>query len=354
MTRYTAAVRFLLSVWIFFPGCDSDVTCKDDNGASVDWYIIYKLPSEFGGGLKYFYMDDSTNGWIPSSKKISESGALANTLKPLLDFYVLRTEHFGYLLYNDEPPDQGAASSSYGHSKGVVMLDKQTGVWLSHSTPKFPTYRNRNFWPNNGNTNAQTFLCVTYPYNSFTDIGVQLKYIHIYSFDSDLPNTFPEELRCVAQRRCFPTTQPWFRRVALTSNAGREFYSFAKYTRFRDDLYSGLISEAVKKNLYVRTWGNKGRTELLPSNCSIPYHVYNVKYVKLSQTVSFSDTVDHSKWCVTADGNMSCITDMNRMRSQISRGGGAICNNDPVVGMAFYALIETYEQCPSDAQHTEL
>ncbi|XP_054861478.1 deoxyribonuclease-2-alpha-like isoform X2 [Amphiprion ocellaris] len=299
-------------------------------------------------------MDDSTKRWRHSSKKISESGALANTLKPLLDFYVLKTEYFGYLLYNDQPPDQITASSSYGHSKGVVMLDKQTGVWLSHSTPKFPTYRNKNFWPNNGNVNAQTFLCVTYPYNSFRDIGVQLKYIHVYSFDHDIPKTFHEELRCVAQRRCYPKTEPWYSIVKLTSNAGREFYSFAKYTRFGDDLYSGLISEVVEKNLYVRTWGKKGRTELLPSNCSIPYYVYNVKDVKLSRKVSFSDTVDHSKWCVTPNGAMSCIADTNRMRSQISRGGGAICNNDPVVGMAFYALVQTPEPCPSAAQHTEL
>ncbi|XP_051803468.1 deoxyribonuclease-2-alpha-like [Acanthochromis polyacanthus] len=317
-------------------------------------YILYKLPSKFGGGLEYLYMDDSTNGWILSSKIISESGALANTLKPLLDFYTLRTEHFGYLLYNDDPPINVAVSKSFGHSKGVVMLDRQTGVWLSHSTPRFPTYCNRNFWPNNGNVNAQTFLCVTFPYATFRDIGVQLKYIHIYSFDFDLPTTFPMELQCVAQRSCYPKTEPWSRKVTLTSNAGREFISFAKYTRFGDDLYSGLISKDVKKNLYVRTWGNPGKTKLLPSNCSIPYHVYNVKDVQLSQTVSFIDTVDHSKWCVTADGAMSCIADMNRMRSQISRGGGAICTDYPVVGRAFYTLIKTPEPCPSDAQHTEL
>lgn len=55
--------------------------------------------------------------------------------------------------------------------KGVVMLDRQTGVWLSHSTPRFPVYRNRNFWPNNGNTNAQTFMCVTFSYDQFKEIG---------------------------------------------------------------------------------------------------------------------------------------------------------------------------------------
>lgn len=55
--------------------------------------------------------------------------------------------------------------------KGVVMLDRRTGVWLSHSTPRFPKYRNKNFWPDSGSVNGQTFMCVTYSYNTFKDIG---------------------------------------------------------------------------------------------------------------------------------------------------------------------------------------
>uniref|UniRef100_A0A3Q1GFM6 Deoxyribonuclease-2-alpha n=1 Tax=Acanthochromis polyacanthus TaxID=80966 RepID=A0A3Q1GFM6_9TELE len=230
--RYHTKKTFLLSVWIFFPGCDSDVRCRNDSGAPVDWYILYKYPHKAkqpGSGLKYLYMDDRTNGWILSSKIINESGALANTLKPLLDFY---TKHFGYILYNDQPPKPCPASSSHGHSKGVVMLDTQTGVWLSHSTPKFPAYRNRNFWPNNGNRNAQTFLCVTFPHATFRDIGKQLKYIHVYPFDYYIPTDFPKELGCLTKQGCYPTTSPWFRIATLTSNAGRKFYSFAKYSRF--------------------------------------------------------------------------------------------------------------------------
>ncbi|XP_051803449.1 deoxyribonuclease-2-alpha-like [Acanthochromis polyacanthus] len=344
----TAAVRFLLSVWIFIPGCDSYVTCRNDNGEPVDWYVIYKYPHMIGGGLEYLYMDGSTNFWAPSFMKINESGALANTLEPLLDFYDNPTTDFGYLLYNDQPPGCNA-DLAYGHSKGVVMLDTQTGVWLSHSTPRFPTYRNGNFWPNNGNRNAQTFLCVTFPYNIFGEIGEQLKYIHVFPFDHYIPTTFPNELRCIAQRNCDPPRAPWNRTATLTSIAGRSFYSFAKYSHFEDDLYSGLISRFLRKNLFVRTWGNPGQSHLLPSNCSNPdCHVYNVKEVMLPQAF-LTDTVDHSKWCVTEDGPFSCIADLNRVESQKTRGGGAICTIDPAVGMAFYALVNTYEPCLSDA-----
>ncbi|KAI3368256.1 hypothetical protein L3Q82_007973 [Scortum barcoo] len=241
-------IRFLLSVGILFQGCDSDVKCKNDNGDMVDWYILYKMPS-VNGGLTYLYMDQSTNGWKLSNKMInSESGTLANTLKPLFDYYDRKTEGFGYMLYNDQPPEPYVAPASFGHSKGVVMLDKQTGVWLSHSTPKFPTYRRKDFWPSSGSQNGQTFMCVTYSYSEFKQI----------------------------------------------------------------DLYSGLIVNHMTHNLYVKSWGKMRRPLPSNCSTSIPHHVYNVKEVKLLNMQPFNNTVDHSKWCVTSDGGWTCIADMNR------------------------------------------
>lgn len=123
-------MRFFLSVGILFQGCDSDVKCRNDNGDEVDWlvdilssgsfifsltlsvtrihntmylstyiirYILYKLPKVTGKGLSYLYMDESTNGWKLSKKKIdSTSGTVANTLKPLLDFYDRKVTYSKY------------------------------------------------------------------------------------------------------------------------------------------------------------------------------------------------------------------------------------------------------------------
>ncbi|XP_070765372.1 deoxyribonuclease-2-alpha-like [Enoplosus armatus] len=343
MAGYGTMMRFLFSVGILFQGCDSDVKCRNDAGNEVDWYILYKLPKVNGDGLSYLYMDESSNGWKLSKKTInSKSGTLANTLKPLLDFYDRKTEGFGYMLYNDQPPDPYAGPASFGHSKGVVMLDKKTGVWLSHSTPRFPTYCSKDFWPSSGGINAQTFMCVTYSYDTFKEIGLQLKYIHAYSYDSVIPTTFYNELQCVAQRSCYPKKEPWFRVMTLTSMKGRNFSSFAKYTRFGDDLYSGLIANYLKQNLYVKSWRKNGHP--LPSNCSVPHHVFNVKEVKL-EGKSFRDTVDHSKWCVAPVGGWTCIADINREVSQMKRGGGAICTKDFAVAKVFNAIISQYEPC---------
>ncbi|XP_037530529.1 deoxyribonuclease-2-beta-like [Nematolebias whitei] len=352
MTGHTS-IGLLFSVGILFHFCYCEVKCRNDEDEEVDWFILYKLPNVNNAGLLYLYMDESTNGWQLSQKEInSRSGSLGNTLKPLLDFYDRKTEGFGYMLYNDQPPDPYAAPSSFGHSKGVVMLDRQHGLWLSHSTPKFPTYRNKDFWPKNGNSNAQTFICVNFPYAQFKAIGVQLKYIHAYSYDSVVPTTFHEELRCVAQRSCLPRKAPWSSVTTLTSMMGRSFTSFAKYGRFKNDLYSSLIADYVSEDLFVKGWGKL--REPLASNCSSTAHIYNVKEVKLPRRKPFSDTQDHSKWCVTSDGSLTCIADMNRERSQMDRGGGAICTADPVVGRVFRALIFQYEPCKQSNSEREL
>ncbi|KAM6921979.1 deoxyribonuclease-2-alpha-like [Xenentodon cancila] len=339
-------MRFLLSVGILLQGCHSDVKCKNDEGVEVAWYILYKQPNVNGLGESYLYMDESSNGWRVSRESInSQSGSLGRTLQPLLDFYDRRTEGFGYMLYSDQPPHPYTAPQSFGHSKGIVMLDRQTGVWLSHSTPKFPTYRKKDFWPESGNVNAQTFICVTFPYDQFKEIGLQLMYIHVYSYDYDVPRTFHTELQCVALRSCYPKFKPWTRSTALTSVSGRSFISFAKYTRFGDDLYSGLIGKSIPQNIFVKAWGTLRQP--LASNCSssIPHHVYNVETVQLPNGEHFRNTKDHSKWCVAEDHRWTCVADMNREKSQMSRGGGAICTDNPVVGKAFYELISTYEPC---------
>ncbi|KAI1891982.1 hypothetical protein AGOR_G00149310 [Albula goreensis] len=220
------------------------------------------------------------------------------------------TENFGFILYNDQPPDPNRmASASFGHSKGVVMMDGNTGVWLSHSTPKFPAgTKKTTFWPSSGNQNGQTFFCGTYEYSEFQNIAVQLMW-HI-----------------------------------MTSLAGNRFFSLAKYHRFGDDLYSGLLQKDLGTAIYAKSWGRMRNP--LPSNCSIQHSVLNVKMVQLYD--AFPITVDHSKWCVSVNISRpwTCIADMNRDRSQMSRGGGAVCTDLPAVWSAFSQAVYISEPCP--------
>ncbi|XP_033878301.1 deoxyribonuclease-2-alpha-like isoform X2 [Acipenser ruthenus] len=274
----------------------ADVSCKNEKGASVDWFILYKLPNDKkGSGLKYLYMDESSNGWIFGKNNINDSGsAVAQTLEPLFKYVERKTEGFGYLLYNDQPPTNKVPASSFGHSKAK-----------------------------------------------------QLQYIHIFSFDYAIPQTFPLDLQCVAQRTCYPKKAPWDRKLEMTSLAGSTFVSFAKYARYGDDLYSGLLVEPLGDDLLAKGWGRLHNP--LPSNCSVKHNVYNVKSVKLPVIPPFNITSDHSKWCVTMGkktGIWTCIADMNREISQMRRGGGAVCTSNTAVWKAFSKMVDRYEKCP--------
>lgn len=112
------------------------------------------------------------------------------------------------------------------------------------------------------------------------------------------------------------------------------------------DLYSAVLDKHMGGDFYAKSWGRLRHP--LPSNCSVPNIVYNVEYVQLPTTESFKDTIDHSKWCVTVDESSeqwTCIADMNREVSQESRGGGAVCTDNPAVWSAFSSIVYDYQPC---------
>ena len=70
-----------------------------------------------------------------------------------------------YYLYNDQP-DNGVASDTYGHTKGVVAADIDThrgGLWIVHSTPHWPasTGKAKFYFPPEEIKFGQTFLCLS-------------------------------------------------------------------------------------------------------------------------------------------------------------------------------------------------
>ncbi|XP_042560805.1 deoxyribonuclease-2-alpha-like [Clupea harengus] len=393
-----------LGVLLTLGGCaaSTSISCQNEHGQAVDWYILYKQPSiDDQNGLRYLYMDESTSGWVQGQYTIDDKqSAVGQTLKPLFDHYATETDTFGYILYNDQPPppyrtgsssyghskgknpyrtgsssyghSKGknpyrTGSSSYGHSKGkkltcreqapsaqlveqdasVVLMSQSTGIWLSHSTPDFPGFDIDSFWPKSGYHNGQTFICGTYKYTAFRDIAIQLQYIHVNAFNSHIPTSFFPELQCVARKGCFPKEAPWYRQLDMTTLSGHKFVSYAKYGRAHDDLYSDVLDKYLGSEFYAKGWGRLRRP--LPSNCSVPNYVYNVESVQLPTTEPFSVTVDHSKWCVTVDKSprpWTCIADMNREVSQESRGGGAVCTDNAAVWKAFSSVVFTYEPCP--------
>ncbi|XP_038640808.1 deoxyribonuclease-2-alpha-like [Scyliorhinus canicula] len=338
-----------LIVACFTSSVIADISCYDDDGQPVDWFIIYKLPKHVNKtGLGYMYMDPSTNGWRAGKHSINDTTcAVGATLQQYYKKAKYQNDDMAYVFYNDQIPDN---SESYGgHTKGVVLLDQKQGFWLVHSTPHFPDKAGQLYtWPHSGEKNGQSLLCVTYLYSQFKDIGTQLLYNNPRVYAHSLPNPFDLNLVNMTKAAAGKRAQgpPWKNEVTLTSAAGKHFTSFAKYRKFGDDLYAGWVAEAFHSDLFVQTWLNSAHT--LRSNCSMTYAVYNVRNITFGAKIRFDTHEDHSKWCVTIPGagaKWTCIGDINRDEAQEHRGGGTVCTDDPVVWDSFSSLVASCEIC---------
>lgn len=78
------------------------------------------------------------------------------------------------MLYNDEPPEY-LTSFELGHTKGAILADSDTGFWLIHSVPKFPTSPGKHqqySYPETGLIYGQSFLCITLKTQNLNIVGM--------------------------------------------------------------------------------------------------------------------------------------------------------------------------------------
>ncbi|XP_027707132.1 deoxyribonuclease-2-alpha isoform X2 [Vombatus ursinus] len=328
------------------------ISCYGDAGQPVDWFVTYKLPAlpDSLKGLNYMYLDGNSGGWQEGAISIdSTQGAVGRTMNQL---YQGNLSELAYLLYNDQPPlGNGGPDTTYrGHTKGVLLLNRDSGIWLVHSVPHFPPHANSSYnWPQTAQTYGQTLLCVTFTYSQFREIGKQLTYTYPQVYDYRLEGTFAQdlpELKRAAEGH-HVGQGPWNRGVTLTSRAGVVFQSFAKFNDFQDDLYSGWLTTALGSDLFVQFWPRTSK--VLPSNCSGPFHVLNVLELAFPDSTMppFSATHDHAKWCVALNSTWTCIGDLNRNYAEEHRGGGTLCSQMPALWKAFRPLVRKFEPCSS-------
>ncbi|XP_067892726.1 deoxyribonuclease-2-beta [Heterodontus francisci] len=352
MKAHSLHVPFFLLIIHLSPSI-AEISCRDEADRPVDWFVIYKLPKHevhhaFGTGLKYMYLDPSTADWQQSKHLVNTTeSAVGRTLQQLYSTYRSEVNDRAYFIYNDGAPSL-PYEMNHGHTKGVLLFDKTQGFWLIHSVPRFPPFPERGYsWPSSGKKNGQTLFCFTYKYSQVTEIGKQLLYNNPRVYNWSLPGIFlPElsDLQYVAEGG-YVSKSPWTRRTELTSSGGLQFQSFAKYKHFEDDIYAAWVAQILKTDLLVETWN--GSKHELPSNCSLPKHVYNVIRVKLPGPAPFYSDNDHSKWCVSLHYSEQwiCIGDLNRTFGQMWRSGGLLCTQHLSIYKAFRRSVSWYKNC---------
>jgi deoxyribonuclease-2 len=343
----------------------SYLRCRDEvTGEALDWFTLYKMPKMsdqkkansklLQEGTAYMYMTNSQQEkWRYSSISMNDSTSIAaKTLEPL---YNNNNSTIGYILYNDQADK---VSVTRGHTKGVLMFDESSIVWLIHSIPHFPPMRSQKQYYIKGSqcVYGQSMLCLSMKIENLEAISKQFMFNYPQIYDYFIPDTLRnsntlETLMQVLDGK-HVKTEPWSNVELLQTWSGEKMLYFAKYTNFQDDLYSGLVAPHLNSSLFTETWSNGIGT--LSSNCSLDfkYHVMNVENIKFVDYdgIQFSVHHDHSKIALTdhteSNVKVTCIGDINRQAEQFKRGGGTVCfMQNEKVWTAYRSIVDSVQSC---------
>ncbi|VDM39460.1 unnamed protein product [Toxocara canis] len=333
----------------FLIACVASFKCKDQNNKDVDWFAVYKMPllkdSSVAGvndGYAFYYIDERNKYFTPSQVPINENNqqkvffffqSIAYTLEQY--YRSQQDSNVFHVMYNDEPAEmtstarlfvnkmgssgRRAASAQFGHTKGtltrtlhgVAFFDRQSGIWLVHSIPKFPP-PNAYQYPESATQYGQSILCITMKYSELSKLVVGSA-IAVATF---VVHTARTAYVFEAISGKYHRKSPFYHIADLVSAGGHHFKAFAKTKKFDKDLYDGLVAPQLSIPLTVETWR---RGMEVPLECNAKFIVLDVQYVKVGRTKRFKSTKDHSKFAISSDREQPfvCIGDINRMVSVV-------------------------------------
>ncbi|KAL1427229.1 hypothetical protein MTO96_017523 [Rhipicephalus appendiculatus] len=336
----------------------SSPRCKNQAGDNVDWFLIYKLPKNTDGSFKsnggeFMYVDAVSssikNGlryWPLSQQDLyKDENPVAFTLAPLYE--KTPRQDILYFVYNDQPPEPHKMKAGRAHSKGVVLFDNDVGVWLLHSVPRFGggLQSGKYSFPDNARVNGQMFMCVTFKTPKVNEIARLLRTEYANVHDKHVPRTMKDKFSEVklldnnifvgtsrkgqkGRGKAGRTRQEDLYTADLISDGGLQLQAYAKRKTAHKDLFE-VLAKDLKGEIAVQSWRN-GNGVSLPNVNGSDFSVVNIAAVIMrydyNNTVSFSTSMDHSKWAVSVDHDDFCFSSMNRQESQkLRRGGEALC-----------------------------
>jgi deoxyribonuclease II len=236
----------------------SAFSCLDEQGLPVDSWIALAQNSRY-----QYYYHDPLRGFIKSNYRTNQTseGCIMSTMSQLYA-QDLDLTNVAYGLFNDDPPPPlDVASSTYAHSKGVVMTNDQSGFWLIHSKPNWPNQRAGGPIPFPDTTYAQSLMCLTLNASMFDTVAAGFLINYPYLYDSFISPNLATAL---------PTFNSWVnkgkstvtnRTFEITSRDGHKFLQFAKSKSWGKDLYDDFVAPVLNQSIHVETWrsGSGGR-----------------------------------------------------------------------------------------------
>jgi deoxyribonuclease-2 len=384
ITHHTMAhssLRLLFSFFFVYSLCYflnvNGLGCIDQKGNSVGWWVMLKFPIISGSsdplakaGYAYLYAD--VNNPILTYPEMSlndTSGALSRTMTQIYS----ASSSTSWYFYDDEHPD-GSEYDSFGHTKGCMGLNSQSGFWLIHSVPRFPAIPESGVsfsYPEEEAKYGQSFLCLSLSTSEINTVAslqlIDKPSIFTSQLTSATSSAAPNVVSLIGGKSF--VTSPTSTNETITTTDGTSFVVFAKNSEWDNELYEYAVAPYLNSDLYVESWmvclfsfflfssssihspsflfPHQDGVGPLPSYCKPKYN-YNVQDIRqlAFSSIAYTETEDHSKWAITSDGdNYVCIGDINRQNGQLSRGGGTACQLNSKLWSSFSQLITNVDSC---------
>jgi deoxyribonuclease-2 len=264
-----------------------------------------------------------------------------------------------FILYNDEVPDEFEVdysnSSTFAHSKGVLVWTETKLFWLIHSVPKWPcivsneskvdswwsSFRTcicspfKCCWPwSDSMEKTSSTLCdipkgeTKYGQNfvllqiELTDDGLvesiikQLLFMNVQMYH--IQGDIQKEIDTLKKKVVPIARQSHLSVIEITPTLKH----YAKSHSYHIDIYESLVKMTGVEQCMVESWMRPAMEESLT--------VRHIKLIEWSDgdkhKIHLKESCDHSKWALSKGiGNKWVFMgDMNRMTSQHKRGGGGL------------------------------
>jgi deoxyribonuclease-2 len=236
----------------------SSIGCLDENGDAVDSWVSLAQNADY-----QYYWHNATVGFVKSEYDLNQTtdGCIMSTVNQLYASD-LNMSNIAYAMYNDDPPPPyGTASSTYAHSKGVLLFDDEQGFWLVHSKPNWPNSVANGAVGFPDTTYAQSLMCITLNTETFETIAKTNMVNYPYLYDSFVSSNLITAV---------PSFDEWINggksvednmTSTFVSAGGVPYTQFAKSKAWGKDLYEDLVAVGLNQSLNVETWrlGSGGR-----------------------------------------------------------------------------------------------
>ena len=345
-------IFFFISSLLLCINCQNEIYCRNPLGKEVDWYVVFLMPRSVSSDNKliYAYFDDNSSSF--QYHLYQESSFPPN----IITSYVTNNKNnsnINYFFWNDDDRRKDynfyTNSMEKAHSKGSLIYDKNNGVFLPHSLPRFPTRIIDNKilteLPSNAGYYGQHFLCISINKDTAENIVELLNYINIKNNASvkkdkvnKIGNIWVERL--ININNTFDVNYPKELKTVIKSKNGVKFDIISKNYLNKIVPYDTTLRQIYKEDFYIRTWI---LPKLADPICE-KYSLFNVNKLKFGEYIYYKEK-EHSKWAISIFNNIVCFGDLNHCPSQKNRGGNTICFENKALHEAMINTIYSIDSC---------